>query len=150
MVDIGRPDAWEVQGRGELALAILGFPDALAEVAAGSQPHRMATYLFDLAQAFTTFYEQCPVLVAETPELRASRLRAAAQEGLWLEVPGDHLRLPDGVPLVEVLQLPELAMMLATDLAVLDVTEQGLTLVELAEGVSFDELQAATGCPIVR
>ncbi|QQN49593.1 CoA transferase subunit B [Stutzerimonas balearica] len=37
-----------------------------------------------------------------------------------------------------------------TDLAVLDVTEQGLTLVELAEGVSFDELQAATGCPIVR
>ena len=41
--------------------------------------------------------------------LRASRLRAAAQEGLRLEVPGDHLRLPDGVPLVEVLQLPELA-----------------------------------------
>ena len=37
-----------------------------------------------------------------------------------------------------------------TDLAVLDVTAQGLTLVELAEGVSFDELQAATGCPIVR
>ncbi|MCQ4348249.1 CoA transferase subunit B [Pseudomonas stutzeri] len=37
-----------------------------------------------------------------------------------------------------------------TDLAVLDVTEQGLTLVELAEGVSFDELQAATGCPIHR
>jgi 3-oxoacid CoA-transferase subunit B len=35
-----------------------------------------------------------------------------------------------------------------TDLAVLDVTDQGLQLVELAEGVSFDELQAATGCPI--
>ena len=37
-----------------------------------------------------------------------------------------------------------------TDLAVLDVTEQGLKLVELAEGVSFDELQAATGCTILR
>ncbi|SDT24272.1 CoA transferase subunit B [Pseudomonas oryzae] len=37
-----------------------------------------------------------------------------------------------------------------TDLAVLDVTEQGLTLVELAEGVSFEELQQATGCPIRR
>jgi len=37
-----------------------------------------------------------------------------------------------------------------TDLAVLDVTEQGLRLVELAEGVSFDELQEATGCPIQR
>ncbi len=35
-----------------------------------------------------------------------------------------------------------------TDLAVLDVTDKGLQLVELAEGVSFEELQAATGCPI--
>ena len=35
-----------------------------------------------------------------------------------------------------------------TDLAVLDVTDQGLQLVELADGVSFDELQAATGCPV--
>ena len=37
-----------------------------------------------------------------------------------------------------------------TDLAVLDVTAEGLKLVELAEGVGFDELQAATGCPIQR
>jgi len=35
-----------------------------------------------------------------------------------------------------------------TDLAILDITEHGLQLVELAEGVSFAELQAATGCPI--
>ncbi|MBF7730762.1 CoA transferase subunit B [Pseudomonas sp. N040] len=35
-----------------------------------------------------------------------------------------------------------------TDLAVLDVTDNGLQLVELAEGVSFEALQAATGCPI--
>ena len=35
-----------------------------------------------------------------------------------------------------------------TDLAVLDVTDQGLQLVELADGVSIEELQAATGCPI--
>ncbi|MFC0666846.1 CoA transferase subunit B [Azotobacter chroococcum] len=37
-----------------------------------------------------------------------------------------------------------------TDLAVLDVTDQGLKLVELAEGVSFEQLQEATGCPIRR
>ncbi|SEJ16314.1 3-oxoacid CoA-transferase subunit B [Azotobacter beijerinckii] len=37
-----------------------------------------------------------------------------------------------------------------TDLAVLDVTEQGLKLVELAEGVTFETLQQATGCPIRR
>jgi len=37
-----------------------------------------------------------------------------------------------------------------TDLGVLDVTEQGMKLVELAEGVSFDELQEVTGSPIQR
>ncbi|WP_432944200.1 CoA transferase subunit B [Kribbella sp. CA-253562] len=35
-----------------------------------------------------------------------------------------------------------------TDLAVLDVTDDGLQLVELAEGVTFDELQSKTGAPI--
>jgi 3-oxoacid CoA-transferase subunit B len=35
-----------------------------------------------------------------------------------------------------------------TDLAVLDVTDDGLQLVELAEGVTFDELQEKTGAPI--
>ena len=35
-----------------------------------------------------------------------------------------------------------------TDLAVLDVTDDGLRLVELAAGVSFDELQEKTGAPI--
>ena len=35
-----------------------------------------------------------------------------------------------------------------TDLAVLDVTEQGLKLVELAAGVSLEELKAATGCEV--
>ncbi|MBB2896524.1 CoA transferase subunit B [Pseudomonas sp. AS2.8] len=38
--------------------------------------------------------------------------------------------------------------LIITDLAVLEVTEGGLRLVELAEGVSLDELCAATGAPI--
>ncbi len=37
-----------------------------------------------------------------------------------------------------------------SDLAVLDVTSDGLYLVEMAPGTSFDELQAATGCGILR
>lgn len=35
-----------------------------------------------------------------------------------------------------------------TDLAVLDVTDDGLKLVELADGVTFEALQQATGCSI--
>ena len=35
-----------------------------------------------------------------------------------------------------------------TDLGVLDVTPQGLKVVELAEGVTREELQAKTGVPL--
>ncbi|MNU08953.1 3-oxoadipate CoA-transferase subunit B [compost metagenome] len=37
-----------------------------------------------------------------------------------------------------------------SDLAVLDITEDGLKLVEMAPDVSFADLQAATGCQILR
>ncbi|MDD0843935.1 CoA transferase subunit B [Pseudomonas sp. Gutcm_11s] len=37
-----------------------------------------------------------------------------------------------------------------SDLAVLDITAAGLELVEMAPGVDFDQLQAATGCTILR
>ncbi|WP_405585838.1 arginine--tRNA ligase [Streptomyces sp. NBC_01190] len=48
-----------------LALHLDAFGDALAEVATVYEPHRLASYLFQLASLFTTFYEQCPVLTAE-------------------------------------------------------------------------------------
>lgn len=34
--------------------------------------------MFELAQRFNQFYESCPVLQAETPELRASRAALCA------------------------------------------------------------------------
>jgi 3-oxoacid CoA-transferase subunit B len=36
-----------------------------------------------------------------------------------------------------------------TDLGVLDITEQGLQLVELATGVTFEQIQEATGCKVI-
>ena len=41
------------------------------------EPHRLCTYLFDLAQQFSAFYEQCPVLKADA-EARGSRLALCA------------------------------------------------------------------------
>jgi 3-oxoacid CoA-transferase subunit B len=37
-----------------------------------------------------------------------------------------------------------------TDLAVIDVTDAGLVLRELAPGVTLEEVQAATGVPLLR
>jgi arginyl-tRNA synthetase len=61
-----------------LALHLLGFGTALYQVAETTQPHLLAGFLFDVASAFTTFYEQCPVLQAADPSIRESRLALSA------------------------------------------------------------------------
>ena len=59
------PFALEEPEERDLALGLLGFADAVSAVRDTLQPHRLCTYLFDLAQRFTAFYEACPVLSAE-------------------------------------------------------------------------------------
>lgn len=61
-----------------LAVQLLGFGDVVAEVGATYEPHRLCAYLFELAQAFSAFYENCPVLKAETDEVKESRLTLCA------------------------------------------------------------------------
>ena len=60
-----------------LALKLLAFDGALAETLERYAPHRLCTYLFELAQDFTAFYEACPVLKADSDEQRISRLALA-------------------------------------------------------------------------
>ncbi|HEV3157544.1 MAG TPA: arginine--tRNA ligase [Candidatus Baltobacteraceae bacterium] len=57
-----------------LAREILSFPSALEVTARLHEPHRLCTYLYDLATAFTTFYDNCSVLKAEDATVRDSRL----------------------------------------------------------------------------
>ena len=57
-----------------LALELLSFDGAVHDTEASLAPHRLCTYLFDLATAFTDFYETCPILRADTDEQRRSRL----------------------------------------------------------------------------
>jgi arginyl-tRNA synthetase len=56
-----------------VAQRLLTYPTAVAEALAGYAPHKLCTYLFDLAQDFTAFYEHCPVVQAPEP-VRSSRL----------------------------------------------------------------------------
>ncbi|HEV3021555.1 MAG TPA: arginine--tRNA ligase, partial [Pirellulales bacterium] len=57
-----------------LALSIVRFSEAIEFMLADYRPNQLTTYLFDLANAFSTFFEQCPVLKAESPALREGRL----------------------------------------------------------------------------
>ncbi|HXY27168.1 MAG TPA: DALR anticodon-binding domain-containing protein [Acidimicrobiales bacterium] len=56
-----------------LALQLLRFPAAVEATAEAYSPSRLCSYLFDLATAFTTFYEACRVLV-DVETVRTSRL----------------------------------------------------------------------------
>jgi len=57
-----------------LALELLQFGEALDMAAADYRPNQLTSYLFDLANRYSTFFEQCHVLRAESDELRQSRL----------------------------------------------------------------------------
>ena len=67
------PSLVEPQERA-LALALLQFDAAVTDAVDKFAPHRLCTYLFDLAQAFTSFYDACPVLRAPDETTRRSRL----------------------------------------------------------------------------
>ncbi len=57
-----------------LAVQLLHFPEALAAAATDYRPSQVTAYLWDLAKAYSGFFVNCPVLKAETPELRQGRL----------------------------------------------------------------------------
>jgi arginyl-tRNA synthetase len=61
-----------------LVLHLLALGDAIRVTAETLQPHRLCTYLFELASLFTTFYEHCPVLRADDDATRTSRLALCA------------------------------------------------------------------------
>jgi arginyl-tRNA synthetase len=57
-----------------LAAQLLRFDEALTFTAAEYKPNYVTAYLWDLAKSYSTFYDACPVLAAETLALRQSRL----------------------------------------------------------------------------
>jgi arginyl-tRNA synthetase len=58
-----------------LALQLLKLEEKLTAGAADYQPSAITAYLWDLAKTYSGFFQNCPVLKAETPALRESRLQ---------------------------------------------------------------------------
>jgi arginyl-tRNA synthetase len=69
-----------------LAMLLDGLDEALGAVRENYEPHRLCGYLYSLAQAFTDFYETCPVLKAPTEELAANRIALCDLTGRELKL----------------------------------------------------------------
>ncbi|GHJ01372.1 arginine--tRNA ligase [Streptomyces olivaceus] len=57
-----------------LGLHLDAFGNTVFEAAAEYAPHKLAAYLYQLASLYTSFYDKCPVLKAETPAQVENRL----------------------------------------------------------------------------
>ncbi len=57
-----------------LAVALLRLPESLELAAEEFKPNILTDHLFDLANKFSTFYDACPVLKADSVAIRNSRL----------------------------------------------------------------------------
>jgi arginyl-tRNA synthetase len=77
----------------ELILRLLQFDAAVQEALDKYSPHKLCTYLFELAHAFTSFYEACPVLNSPEQTFRiqlceqTARVLAKGLDLLGIEAP---------------------------------------------------------------
>jgi arginyl-tRNA synthetase len=62
----------------DLLRTIARFPAVVEQAAEDLEPHRVATYTRTFAERFNAFYRECPVVDAETDELRDARLALVA------------------------------------------------------------------------
>ena len=70
----GHPILLDTPAERALALQLNRFANALADVAIDYRPNLLTQYLYETASCFATFFNDCPVLTADSEPLRASRL----------------------------------------------------------------------------
>ncbi|WP_409440270.1 arginine--tRNA ligase [Psychromonas sp. GE-S-Ul-11] len=74
----------------DLANKLMQFNEIINQVGKQGMPHYLCAYLFELAGLFSSFYEACPILIAENETQKQSRLKLAGltaktlQQGLAL------------------------------------------------------------------
>lgn len=80
----------------ELAKKLIGYEQAIETAAAGYRPNLLTSYLYELSQSFSRFYNACPVLDAPADvrpsrlllcELTARVIRHGMQDLLGIETP---------------------------------------------------------------
>ncbi|MEV6809157.1 arginine--tRNA ligase [Streptomyces sp. NPDC051132] len=69
-----RPELALADAERALGLHLDSFAETVREAAAEYAPHKLAAYLYQLASLYTSFYDKCPVLRAETPQQVENRL----------------------------------------------------------------------------
>ncbi|WP_144799909.1 arginine--tRNA ligase [Halorubrum depositum] len=79
------PDALDVdaavfdtEAERELLREVARFPAVIEEAADDLEPHTVATFTREFADAYNAFYRECPVVTAEDDELRAARVALVA------------------------------------------------------------------------
>ncbi|HYP89605.1 MAG TPA: arginine--tRNA ligase, partial [Polyangiaceae bacterium] len=80
--------ALSIQHERERALALLltGFGEAVDAVATTLEPHKLCSFLYEIASAFASFWVECPVLKDDVPaDVRASRIALTDLSGRVLE-----------------------------------------------------------------
>jgi arginyl-tRNA synthetase len=87
-ITIGQPD------ERSLALALDAFDAAVATAYERRAPHFLTEHAFALAQSFSGFYNNCPILQEPSAEIRSSRLALAAATLRQLEIALDLLGVP--------------------------------------------------------
>jgi arginyl-tRNA synthetase len=70
----------------ELIKKLLWLPTVVEQVAQSLRPHQLAEYLYETANQYSTFFNELPVLKADTPAVRASRLAICDFFGRTLQV----------------------------------------------------------------
>jgi arginyl-tRNA synthetase len=75
----------------KLGLLLDGLDSALASVREHDEPHRLCGYLYAVAQAFSDFYEACPVLRAPRADIAANRIAICQLTGGTLKLGLDLL-----------------------------------------------------------
>jgi len=74
----------------DLASKLMQFDEIIKQVGKQGMPHFLCAYLFELAGLFSSFYEACPILIADNETQKQSRLKLAGltaktlQQGLAL------------------------------------------------------------------